>query len=391
MRYRHLALGLASAVMIASGIHATSAVATPANLPALPPLPPLPADPQPPQAPPAPFTPEQLEQLQPSPNRAFTGYGRDAAPVDVNVLRDPTLRDRVDPVEKVEPGNMVAFGDSIFANPTPGDITNGTVASAVAKKEPKAYAMARAAGVNVSLHGCPQGQKRLPRSIAEALKVPLNDYSCPGATVYSKSIKPPLGTQVEYAIQDGALNESTKYVIMQGGFNDIYQNYLRPDGELPNSDKLARLTGQVTQKDAYASNLDAMLRKIQEHAPHARISLVGYHTITDGSKSGWQCLYHIGHGQGKDNVWDATARFPVYWDTEGERNINKWLREGADRNHVNFIDLRSKTQGHGECAAPKDRWVAGIFIDQTTAPYNLALHLTDEGIDNLTPMVTSEL
>lgn len=386
-------------MMIASGLHATAAVAAPANLPGLtpPPLPQLPAVP----APAAPTLPgqdgiaqlqQQLDEMITSPNRGLTGYGRDVPQIDFNVLRDPSIKDRVDPTVKVEPGNLVAFGDSIFANPNTGDLTAASIAGGIAKKDPKALAVAREAGVNVSLHGCPQGRKRLPLTIAEALKVPLNDYSCPGATVYSpKSIKPPLSAQVDYAVQDGALNPSTKYVILQGGFNDIYQNYARPTGEFPNDGKLVARTGQASQRDMYAQNIDGLIRKIQEHAPNARISLVGYHTITEGSKSGWQCLYHIGHGQGKDNVWDASARFPVYWDTEGERHINKWMREAAERNHVNFIDLRSKTSGHGECAAPKDRWVSGIFIDETTAPYNLALHLTDEGIDNLTPMITAEM
>lgn len=399
MRSRHLALGMATAMLIASGAAATTAVAAPGNPPALPALPQLPG--QPPQGvpaapamPTAPVgagSPAADAAAAASLPRVLTEHGRETAPVDVNALRDPAVRDRVDPAVKVEPGNLVAFGDSVFANPSPGDISNAAAVSAQAKKDPKAYAVAREAGVNVSLHGCAQGAHRLPLSVAERMGVPLNDYSCPGATVYSPSAKPPIGHQVDLAIQDGALNPATRYVILQGGFNDIYQNYHRPDGELAGSDRVAQAAGLETQKELYARNIDEMVGKIKAHAPNARISLVGYHTITECSKSGWQCLYHAGQGRGDENVWDVSAAFPVYPDTEGERNINKWLRAAAERNGVNFIDLRSKTTGHGECAAPEDRWVAGIFFDQTTAPYNLALHLTDEGIDNIAPMITAEL
>ncbi|WP_296106143.1 GDSL-type esterase/lipase family protein [uncultured Corynebacterium sp.] len=317
---------------------------------------------------------------------------------DFNRLTQADLNQDYDH-QQPQPGNLVTFGDSIFANPTAGDAVFG-IASRKIPDQTVAKTIRRA-DPNINPQGCAQGQPSIPKNLAADLGVPLNDYSCPGATVYhegnSASPSSPgqqngntLATQVEHAIQDNTLNPDTRYVAIQGGYNDIYNNYLKPSGELPFDEQLAQATNQPTQKAAFAEAMDAVLNRIKEVAPNAQIKTIGYHTITEDTPSGWQCLYHLGEGTEANNKWDITYAFPVYWDTRGEINTNNWLREAADRHDgVEYVDTREFSKDHGECAAPEDRWVGGILIDTTTGEHNLALHLTDTGIDQVSGHIAS--
>ena len=292
-----------------------------------------------------------------------------------------------------QPGNLVAFGDSIFANPTPGDALVGIAARKI--PDQSVAQKIKNADPDLTPEGCAQGHPSLPKALAAKLGAPLNDYSCPGATVYTEhsfgSLSSPgpqnhntIGAQVDKAIQDGTLNPDTKYVAIQGGYNDVYKNYLKPSGELPADQQVAQATNQATQKDAFAAAMDSILDRVKAAAPNAQIKTVGYHTITDDRPSGWQCFYHLGEGTENNNKWDLTYAFPVYWDTRGEINSNTWLRQAAERHDgVEYVDTREFSKDHGECAAPEQRWVAGILLDTTTGEHNLALHLTDTGIDQV--------
>ena len=196
--------------------------------------------------------------------------------------------------------------------------------------------------------------------------------------------------QVDHAIADGALNTGTKYVAVQGGYNDVYNNYLKLSGENLPDQAIAERLGTTTQKTDYERAIDPIVAKIKAHAPNANIKFVGYHEITEDRPGGWQCLFHLGDGRGQDNKWDISYAFPVYWDTQGEINSNKWMQEAADRNGVGYIDTRTFSKGHGECAAPQDRWVGGVLLDNTTGDFNLSLHLTDQGVQAIGDFAANE-
>lgn len=312
------------------------------------------------------------------------GDGRELPYIDVTQIDFADLNNNYG-VETVEPGNLVAFGDSIFSNPRVGD----AVYAVASRKIPDETAanVVRNAAPHVSPRGCAQGTPSIPKALAANLNAPLNDYSCPGATVYSQGTSNSIVAQVEQAIQDGALNPETKFVAIQGGYNDIYNNYTVPSGVRPNDEQLATMLGTKTQKEQYAAAMDRILPLVKSAAPNAQVQLVGYHTITDDRPGGWQCLYHLGVGKGKDNLYDISYAFPIYWDTRGEVNTNNWMREAAGRNGVGYVDTRTFSANHGECAPPEDRWVGGVLIDNTTGGYNLALHLTDEGVHEVSRFV----
>lgn len=306
-----------------------------------------------------------------SPGRSIPNVNWEAA-LDPNTYTDPT------PVaEEILPGNLVAFGDSIMANPTYGDALMNQTTSAYQQDNPIGRDVVRTLNNNITPRGCAQGTPNTAVEIGAQLGVPVNNYACPAAALYSP-IANTIGAQVDAAIADGALNDSTRYVVIQGGYNDIYNNYNRPTGEegfsLPESE------GQQTQRELFAAAIDDVIAKARAAAPNAKISLLGYHTITPDTPAGWQCIYHVGEGNGANNIWNLTYAVPVVQNTQGERNTQKWLSEAAERNGVTFADVREFSADHTECAAPADRWVGGIILDTTSSGHNLALHLTDAGV-----------
>ncbi|WP_224400044.1 GDSL-type esterase/lipase family protein [Corynebacterium poyangense] len=325
-------------------------------------------------------------------NQPFASPGRDGVTIDTQAALNPdTYQNPAEP-QSVQPGNMVTFGDSIMANSTAGDVVFSMATKGVAKQDPKNRQIISEINPNINSHGCAQGSPSIPKDVSAQLGVPLNDYSCPGAVLYTANQGlMTISQQVDNAISDGALNDTTKYVLIQGGYNDIYNNYLTLTGEEANDEAIAAEIGQSTQRDLFARAIDDVINRVRVSAPHAKISLLGYHTITDNTPAGWQCIYHIGDGRENENVWNANGAFPVFWDTLGEVHVQKWMSEAASRNGVQFVDQRDFSAGHGECAAPQDRWVAGILLDTTTGSHNLALHLTDTGVHALSGHIVEQI
>ncbi|MDO4928994.1 MAG: GDSL-type esterase/lipase family protein [Corynebacterium sp.] len=305
-------------------------------------------------------------------NAFLSSPGREVPNVNWELALDPNTYTNPTPIEReILPDNLVAFGDSIMANPTYGDAAMNQVTGEEVRD------IVRTLNNNITPQGCAQGTPNTADEIGKNLGVPVNNYACPAATLYTLE-KNSLAGQVAAAVADGALNESTRYVVIQGGYNDIYSNYLRPTGEegasIPGDE------GTATQRDLFADAIDSLIAQVRASAPNAKISLLGYHTITPDTPAGWQCIYHVGQGNGAANVWNLTYAVPVAQNTQGERNTQKWLSEAAQRNGITFADVREFSKDHTECTAPADRWVGGIILDTTSSGHNLALHLTDAGV-----------
>lgn len=315
-----------------------------------------------------------------SPNQPFSGLGREGASIDVNALTNPeTYQNPALPAVPL-PGNLVVFGDSVMANMRAADTAFSAATRGLREKDPKNANIISQVNPAIDAHGCAHGTPSVPKRMAEELGMPLSDYSCPGAAMYSPGMAKTIVQQVDAAVSDHALNPTTRKVVIQGGFNDIYNNYLRLTGEERNDAAIARRIGQETQRDLFNRAIDAIVTKVKQAAPNAQITLLDYHEITENTPAGWQCIYHIGDGRGAENKWNANVAFPVFWDTRGEMLLQKWMSEAAARHQVKFLDLREMSKGHGECAEPKDRWVAGIVVDTTTGDFNTGLHLTDNGV-----------
>lgn len=315
-------------------------------------------------------------------NNPFASQGRELPNINMQAAMDQATWNDPNVPQSVEPGNLVTFGDSIMANMTAGDAAFSMATKGARKAKPELAGAISKIDPNINLHGCAQGTPSLPKKLAAELNVPLNDYSCPGATMYTPTAAAlTIPEQVDAAVADGALNPQTRYVTLQGGYNDVYNNYLTLTGEGAHDDEIAAQTNRPTQKAMFAAAIDQAVAKIKAAAPNAKVALVGYHEITENTPAGWQCLFHVGEGYGKDNKWGASFAFPIFFDTQGEMNVQKWMAEAAQRHGVMFADERAFSAGHGECAPAADRWVAGIVVDTTTGEHNLALHLTDEGVN----------
>ena len=100
--------------------------------------------------------------------------------------------------------NLVAFGDSVLADPDAGSYF--------------AHRFDPSKGVGVD---CPTSNNYAKRAGAK-LRLPVRDFSCSGAVSMSKG--PQVSQQVDAAIRTGALSPATNRVVITTGFNDTYNH-----------------------------------------------------------------------------------------------------------------------------------------------------------------------
>ena len=236
--------------------------------------------------------------------------------------------------------NLVAFGDSVLADPR-ADIYLGAKLSS---NEPL--------GVN-----CPQSFNFAKRAAAK-LGLAVKDFSCSGAV--SMAPGPQMWTQVDTAIRTGALTPATARVIYATGFNDTYNNR-----HLSTEDVRARWV----QYNA------PIINRIREAAPNARIQIVGYPTIGSGDR---YCLFHIG-----GRVLDSTAMPNMArWENQAQ-----WMQvDLAAATGTEFLDLKPSTQFNGMCAGDNDRMWAGL-IDFGGGPGNLPIHINERGHEHVANVI----
>lgn len=229
--------------------------------------------------------------------------------------------------------NLVAFGDSVLADPDAGIYLTTRLSSQTGN------------GAN-----CPSSNNFAKRTGAK-LGMPVRDYSCSGAV--SMSPGPQISVQIDAAIRSGALNSDTERVIFASGFNDTYNH--------PNLN-LAQIRAAYVRANA------PQIERIKRAAPNARIQIVGYPTIgTDG----YYCLIHGGGG----SSWDRTF-LPQVWDYEVKA---QWMGvDLAQATGTEFVDLKPSTRDNGMCAADSKRMWAGL-IDFYAGAGNLPLHVNSRG------------
>ena len=152
--------------------------------------------------------------------------------------------------------NLVAFGDSILADPGADIYLSSRLTSSTAN------------GAN-----CPSSNNFAKRTGAK-VGLPVRDYSCSGAVSMSQG--PQISTQIDTAIRNGALTADTQRVIFSSGFNDTYNN-----SNLSRDQLRARFVRTTAPQ----------IERIKRAAPNARIQIVGYPTIGSGNR---YCLLHFG-------------------------------------------------------------------------------------------------
>lgn len=250
------------------------------------------------------------------------------------------------------PGSLVAFGDSVMANPTMSDWARSKLGGGVLS------ARSGSSSPNIS-HGCAQDPNNFARRVAHLQGLTPRDYSCSGSTAVSGGKS--MAQQVDEALHDGALNSDTREVLIQMGFNDTHTHITRN-----------------MSLDAISYNyVTAMVRqidRIREHAPNARIKIVGYPSISDNRGA---CLLQLGNNLHSFEQIDVLIVL--------ENLIERMQRDLAQKTGTQFVDVRSQSMGHGMCAPDGQRWY-GAFID-LGQPRNMPVHMTNLGNQEVAQIV----
>jgi lysophospholipase L1-like esterase len=245
-------------------------------------------------------------------------------------------------------GSYVALGDSYTAGPDLPDQT-GAVA------------------------GCEQSDSSYPYLVARSLRLNLTDLSCSGATIASLSAPQLTGDGTNPA-QLSALSAATTLVTFGIGGNDIGWSAiitrcteldlipaLIPGGTAaglaPCQDYYTvGGTDQIRQKiRVVAGQLAEALARIGDHAPHARVYVVGYPDLLPAA--GGTCAHTLGITQG-----DVT-----FLDDE-EVQLNSALRQDAKAAGDGYVDTYAPSMGHDACQAPASRWIEPLLPASPAAP-----------------------
>lgn len=228
--------------------------------------------------------------------------------------------------------NLVAFGDSVLADPDAG-----------------AYLTARLSSQSAGGVNCPQSNNYARRTGAK-LGLPVADFSCSGAVSFSRG--PQMFAQVDRAIQTGALSPNTRRVLYTTGFNDTYNNPGMSEGEL---------------RRRFVDANAPLIGRIRAAAPNARIQIVGYPTI---GSAGSYCLLHVG---------PAPLDHTFLPNVQAWENASQWMQvDLAARTGTEFLDLKLSTRDNGMCATADRRMWAGL-VDFTAGDGNLPLHVNARG------------
>ncbi len=246
------------------------------------------------------------------------------------------------PAQAAEP-NLVAFGDSVLADPR-ADI----------------YLQARLSSHQPTGLNCPKSNNFASRTGAK-LGLPVADYSCSGAVSMAQG--PQISTQVDAAIASGALSPQTQRVLYATGFNDTYNN--------------RNLSQQEIRAKWVAFNAP-LIEKIKAAAPNARIQIVGYPTIGTGNE---YCLFHFGPSSSHMSL---PLGFVRDWEDKAQ-----WMQvDLAAATGTEFVDLKPSTRYNGTCALDNQRMWAGL-IDFTGGPGNLPIHVNDRGHEHIANVLAS--
>ena len=247
--------------------------------------------------------------------------------------------------ESAEPGNIVMFGDSIVANPP--ELSNF-------------------GGIRLLSAGndtCNRGEHRLATELTATTGRVIDDHSCPGATATDSDFRKHFGEQIDRAIAAGNLNESTTHVTMLFGFNDSYKHVAPISSE------------------AFGRDVGQRIDDIRAHAPNARLMILTYPTLTDGS--GNACFIHANALAPFGEAGKLRTPLPAL--VFAEDSIHTAQRETAESKGAEFVDIREATRGHGLCAPDPERYVSGYIDDQQE--YYTASQLTHTGVREVAKII----
>ncbi|MFD6351452.1 SGNH/GDSL hydrolase family protein [Nocardia tengchongensis] len=230
---------------------------------------------------------------------------------------------------------------------------------------------------------CQHGDTAWPAQLQAQLGLQGDDQvwnqSCPGASIDTGNGYI-LKVQASNADKAGAFGPKTKLVTLQFGLNDVWgdsskspwdsmQNcFYDPAGGCgPDAVADGRMADpkNVTGPE-YAARIAKVVAYVRYYAPNARIVIVGYPELFSPGQDAI-CFdiagVEIGQPRGR-TVVDYLDRFDLA------------QREAAALLHIEYLDSRSLTRGHGLCTP--DQWVNGVF-DPKVNVAGLPFHPAPQG------------
>lgn len=263
-------------------------------------------------------------------------------------------------VATAQSSNIVMIGDSIFSNPTYEQIDS--LKPLLGVKDDYAVGGLR------SPQGCAQGKINVAEEMKKHTVKPIVNYSCSGARATSNTKKADISEQVDHAVRNGAINKGTSNVLIQAGFNDF-------------TDATNSLFRQQTI-DNYKKSMGANIAKIKKAAPSARITMVGYPAISAPNGAACPIRTDLDFNNAGFN-FDAFGFF-----ANTERTVNNVMWQTAQKNGVEYYDLRKDSKYNNICAPNSMRWVAGVY--EYSKPHNMNNHLTHDGVRGIAKILAQK-
>lgn len=231
--------------------------------------------------------------------------------------------------------------------------------------------------------GCLRSTNNWAVEVAAELDVPnLTDVSCSAATAEHMAKPQPLPLGGFAPPQFDALSDSTDLVTTTIGGNDVglvgeallCVNLLPEPAGQSCKDRLTsggvdKLAAKI---DAFEPAFGRMLDGIREHAPNARVVVVGYGTYIQP-----------GGCYPETPVWSRDADY--LQDTIG-RLDDMMARQSAEHG-VEFVDIREVTEGRDLCAPTGTRWYESLVPTSPATP----LHPNKIGMTGIGEAVAAEL
>ncbi|WP_300675990.1 SGNH/GDSL hydrolase family protein [Nocardioides sp.] len=189
---------------------------------------------------------------------------------------------------------------------------------------------------------CGRSTANYPRLVAAALRAPLDDVSCSGATV-TDLLKGQTVTGQVLPAQIAAVKADTDLITIGVGGNDLDLIGLATVCVQQAADCTTRVAQVQQTLGALPGRIEKLVRAVRAKAPKATVVLVGYPTIISAQA--------------------PCAALPVPAAvTSAAIDINSRLataiKAAATATKVQFADLYRATADHGLCGSKP--WIAGI-------------------------------
>ncbi len=210
--------------------------------------------------------------------------------------------------------------------------------------------------------GCLRSSGNYSRLAAAAIGLPLRDRSCSGARTDHMTEQQEVAPGPNPPQLDSLSAATTVVSLTVGGndvgFSEVVRNCLTANPfATPCRDRYtAGGRDQLRERiDATAPKVDAVLDRIRERSPRARVHLVNYPAIFPESGSGCWPLMPIGFGD-------------VAYLRRTARALNAMLAEQAAANDAVLVDWYGASVGHDACQSSSARWVEPLIPGTLAAP-----------------------